>query len=462
MVSQKILRLSLVFILIIISLAGCSKSRPTGASSPAAAETLPRSDASGASQGAEPVKGAVTIWTNLRENSFEIAQRERFKQKYPNITLNSIIRSEDAGNDFMTTFLAGNAPGYCETGQPTLSRFIYSGATIPLDGYIAEWEDIGNIRKDMLDNFKADGIQYAIPMDSYVMVLVYNKRMFAEAGIENPPTTWDELLEDAKLLTKPEKQQWGLNLLLSQWAEWWFECFVWQAGGDLTKEKPDGTVELTFTDPAVEKAITFYRRLVAADVIQPDLTLDYNNMQKQFAEGRAGMTLCGSDGISTFVSAWGMNPDDIGYAPLPKGPNGQEITLMGGNCAFITAGQSPEDEAAAWTWLTFKMSKEEQEERIRYDAVNNAVSPLLRVRNDIDYESLGKVNPELQAVVDRLIEFGRLEFYAKGIVGGYVNSAVQKTVFNPGADIYTEFRAAQDLAYKEAANQFNDQIRNGK
>ena len=42
--------------------------------------------------------------------------------------------------------------------------------------------------------------------------------------------------------------------LLAEWTEWFFQYYVWQAGGDLTKENEDGTAELTFTDPAVIEA----------------------------------------------------------------------------------------------------------------------------------------------------------------------------------------------------------------
>lgn len=451
MVLKKILSFALVLVMAIGAFSACGTAQPSANASPA-----PSAGSAG-----DAVTGSLTMWISSASSTFDTEQRERFAKKYPNIKLNVEIRAQDAGNDFMTAFAAGNAPGYSETGQSTVSRVIYAGATAPLDDFIAKWDDAKNIKTEMLNNFKIDGKQYAIPMDSYVMVLTYNKRLFEEAGIKNPPATWEELLECAKLLTKPEKQQWGMNLLVSQWTEWWFEYFVWQAGGDLTKENPDGTLELTFTDPAVNKAVDFYRQLIAAKVIQPDLTMDYGNMQQQFAHGNAAMTLNGSDAIGNYVN-WDMDPEECGYAPLPKGPSGEEITQMGGNCAFITAGQTPEDAAAAWAWLTFKMSKEEQELRVKKDAASGSVPPLIRFRNDIDYTSIGAVSPDFQSVVSLLTKSARLEFYGKGIVGSYVDSAVRKTVLDPNADVTAIFQEAQDLAYREVANQFNDDVKASK
>ena len=47
-----------------------------------------------------------------------------------------------------------------------------------------------------------------VPLYSLATRLYYNKKLFADAGISAPPTTWDELVADGKKLTKGE--QWGL------------------------------------------------------------------------------------------------------------------------------------------------------------------------------------------------------------------------------------------------------------
>ncbi len=47
----------------------------------------------------------------------------------------------------------------------------------------------------------------AVPLYSMAYALYYNKKMFADAGIEKPPATWDELAETGKKLSKNGK--WG-------------------------------------------------------------------------------------------------------------------------------------------------------------------------------------------------------------------------------------------------------------
>lgn len=399
----------------------------------------------------------LTHWvTSGMQTDQNLKKEERFKEKYPNIKLENVMVTEDQLSQLASAFASGTNPDFGEVGQPDMAKYAYAGMAMELDGFMENWDDLKNFSQEALENFKYSGKQYALPSYSYTMNLFYNKPMFEEAGITEAPKTWDELLETAKKLTIPEKGQWGFNLLVSQWTEWWFEYFVWQAGGDLTKENNDGTIALTFDDPAVETAVDFYRQLIDAKVIQSDLTLNYENMQKEFANGHAAMTLMGSDGVKQFTG-WGMKVEDIGMAELPVGPSGEKVTQLGGQCGFIFSNIDEETAQAAWTWLTFDRSKEEAEWNLKDGAELGSATPTVQIRNDVDI-SLGKIDPEYQAAVDASLPYARLEFYGKGVVGTYVDAAVQKTVLDPDADVKTIFQEQQELAQKEAVDSFNEDI----
>lgn len=61
----------------------------------------------------------------------------------------------------------------------------------------------------MHKNAQVMGTTYAIPFHNSTPILYYNKTMFDQAGIKQPPQTWAELLADAKKLTDESKGQWG-------------------------------------------------------------------------------------------------------------------------------------------------------------------------------------------------------------------------------------------------------------
>ena len=77
--------------------------------------------------------------------------------------------------------------------------------------YIEKYKDHLVEQRNMVN-----GKTYRLPLNATTYGLIYNKDMFRAAGIvdENgeptPPETWDELVDYAKRLTNPDKQEYGI------------------------------------------------------------------------------------------------------------------------------------------------------------------------------------------------------------------------------------------------------------
>jgi multiple sugar transport system substrate-binding protein len=71
-----------------------------------------------------------------------------------------------------------------------------------LDGYIKPEFDLPDFEETLLNTFKHNNHIYGLPKDYSTLALFYNKKAFANADLENPPTTWEELRSYAKKLTK--------------------------------------------------------------------------------------------------------------------------------------------------------------------------------------------------------------------------------------------------------------------
>ena len=117
------------------------------------------------------------------------------------------------------------------------------------------------------------------------MLFGYNKAL-AEAGLEEAPKTWEEALEYAKKLNNPILRLQATLLWQRNGQNSSPEYYVWQAGGDLTKENEDGTAELTFTDPAVIEAAKSTEQLKSEGVLQSDMTLKFGDLTADFAMGK--------------------------------------------------------------------------------------------------------------------------------------------------------------------------------
>ena len=90
---------------------------------------------------------------------------------------------------------------------------------MPLDDLIAADGDEGKAYIDdflsgFMEDSYVDGKIYSIPFQRSTEILFYNKDAFKEVGLdpEKAPATWDELVEDAKLLTNENRYGVGIAL----------------------------------------------------------------------------------------------------------------------------------------------------------------------------------------------------------------------------------------------------------
>ena len=430
------------------TLAGCSGGTGNSAGTSSG-------DTSNPAAGGEQVE--LTLWyPSTALTDLEISLQEEFMKQHPNITINNVIREGDPGNDFYTAVAAGNAPDMVPASFTVMDKYMKAGILEPLDKYLDAWDEKDAFDQQYLDMFTTENGLMGMPAWTGAFFLGYNKALFAEAGIENPPTTWEEALEDAKLLTDPSKQQFGYAVLSAEWTEWFFQYYVWQAGGDLTKENEDGTLELTFTNPAVIKAGEYYQELRNSGVLQPDLTLNFSDLRDKFAQGKIGMMPFAADWIPACIAS-GMKLEDIGLAPFPAGPSGESVTTDLGQCYVINAKTTQAKKDAAWEWIKFLLSVDTLNKRAEDMVATGSAYPITYLRNDFDIIEKTGMPDEYREVIEAA-KGGRLEFAGKAIVGAYVDRAVQNILSDPNVDIQTEFENAQAAAQSEVVDEYNAEI----
>ena len=417
-----------------------------------------------ASKGAEAQKDQnqteqveLTNWTtSTYMTDFQKSLDEEFMKLHPNIKINNVVKEGDPGNDFYAAVAAGNAPDFVKASFSVMDKYMEAGILEPLNSYFDAWEDKGAFDPVYTERFTKDGKLQGLVSWSAAFYLGYNKPLFEQAGIKEAPKNWEELLADAKKLSKPEQQQIGFSTLTAEWTEWYFQYFVWQAGGDLAKEDKDGKLTLTFTDPAVIKAGEFYKKLKQEGVLQSDLTLKFSDIQDLFAQGKIAMMPFAGDWVSIMVSK-GMKPEDIGLALLPAGPSGKSVTTDLGQCYVINAKTSQAKKDAAWEYIKFMLSKGTLEKTAKNMDETGGVNPMIFSRTDFNLSDYTQMPKEWESVIEAS-KGGRLEFPGKGLVGSYVDRAVQNILTNPNVDVQKEFQTAQDNAQQEVVNAYNAKL----
>jgi multiple sugar transport system substrate-binding protein len=129
-----------------------------------------------------------------------------FEVQHPSIKVKYEVIA-DQYMDVIKTRLVGEAAPDVFYLDALEAPFLMSQDVLePLDGYIKPEFDLPDFEETLLNTFKykinSKNSIYGLPKDYSTLALFYNKKAFANAGLENPPTTWEELRADAKKLTK--------------------------------------------------------------------------------------------------------------------------------------------------------------------------------------------------------------------------------------------------------------------
>ena len=453
---KKVLATMLCLSMAATALAGCGSDAPADTTQTPSAESSDSSTEKTDTTETEKEPVELTIWLSSRnQDDWAASMEEKFLAEHPWITLNKVVKEGDPGNEFYQAVASGTAPDLVNCSFTMMNSYMAAGILEPLNVYTSSWDEWENFTQEYVDMFTRNGAVYGIPSTVSPMLFGYNKALFAEAGLNEPPKTWEEALEFAKQINDPDNQVSGYATLAAEWTEWFFQYYVWQAGGDLTKENPDGTAELTFTDPAVIKAAEYYQQLKSEGVLQSDLTLKFGDLTTNFALGKIGMMPFASDWVTDAVSN-GMDPDDLGLCLPPAGPSGEQTTAIAGTCYVINTKTDQAKKDAAWEYITFYTGREYLSSFFENSATKGALSPVIIPRDDMSVTDFYEFPEEYKEVLEAAKSVGRLEFYGKADFGSYVDRAVQKILTDPNADPETEFSEAQKLCETEALSSFNE------
>jgi sn-glycerol 3-phosphate transport system substrate-binding protein len=278
-----------------------------------------------------------------------------FQAENPNITVEPVFSGGygDVKTAIQTTVEGGGEP-------PALALMLAadmldlanSGLISPLDDFIAASPDAGDMVSDYFPAFLANS-QYAdqiwgIPFQRSVVLMYYNKDMFAEAGIE-APTSWDELGTAAEALTvvNGDLTQWGIQWP-SGWPYWLFQPLAIGAGQNIVG---DSDTEVIFDNPDVVAAVQFYNDLSAKYNATPaGVQGVWPTAPTDFASGLTSMIVHSSGSLPGILEQADF---EVGVMPIPGRDAGTYATVVGGGNLYIMDGVPQEQKDAAWKFIEF-------------------------------------------------------------------------------------------------------------
>ncbi len=128
-----------------------------------------------------------------------------FEAANPGITVKmTTFPYDDYRTKVAAAIPAGQGPDVVQLFYGWLNDYIDAGLIQPLPDDMFPPDKIDAEFFPMVQAMKRDGKYMALPTAVRALALFYNKSCSTEAGIDTPPATLDELVADAKKMTKTD------------------------------------------------------------------------------------------------------------------------------------------------------------------------------------------------------------------------------------------------------------------
>jgi multiple sugar transport system substrate-binding protein len=295
----------------------------------------------------------ITVWEGYTETEATAikALAAQFNAEHPNITVTvqSYGNSDYALQKVLAAIAGGKPPDISYLYGSWAPNIATNPGVVDLSKMIAadpsfHWNDFWSVERQVAT---VDGRVVGIPALVDNLALVYNKQLFARAGLA-PPTanwSWTDFENAAIKLTDLSKKQFGWAYVndASEDTVWRYWAMLWQAGGSILS--PDGK-QAAFDSPAGVKALTLLRTLAQRNAIYFDN--GSGNYLGLFTSGHIGMLWTGPWDLANITGS----KVSYGVQILPGDLNHQTIS---GPDNWVMFNNGAARRQAAWQflkWLT--------------------------------------------------------------------------------------------------------------
>jgi multiple sugar transport system substrate-binding protein len=220
----------------------------------------------------------------------------------------------------MTAIAADSAPDIATLDRLAVGGWAARGALESLDPFIAADNfDFNQYYNATREEAMYEGSVYALPRDTDLRVMYYNRDMFRDAGLDPmvPPRTWTELVDYSKKLTDERQgrfRQLGLYPICGNPA-WLFIYALQNETNMLSADGRTATLDDPYFVEALEWVVDFYDQLGGAERVAGFTDSFGEGGQNPFLTELVAMHIAGDWIIGDIAR---FRPElDFGVAPVP-------------------------------------------------------------------------------------------------------------------------------------------------
>jgi len=219
-----------------------------------------------------------------------------------------------------------SAPDVAEIGNTDLASFVAANGLADLSAETKGWSEAADLPADLAKTVTVGDKTYGVPWWIGVRALYYRTDLFTELGLK-PPTSYAELVADAKAIRAKHKDMMGIAV----GGKYVFGAmpFVWDAGGDIATGSGGAYTSAIGSAPS-KAGIKAYTDLFSADICPPQQCVDLTGggTVEAFAAGRAGMGILGNFNRSAVEA--GAAKGKYAVVPLPGAQAGSVAPAFAG------------------------------------------------------------------------------------------------------------------------------------
>ncbi len=394
-------------------------------------------DTSGAESEAEEVDVSgvepadeITFWTNHPGGSADVENEliDKFTEE-TGITVNVVTSGanyEETSQRFQT------AQGSAEVDVVVLSDATWfpnylNGSLVAVDDLLEEAGiDTSGYVDALYEDYLYEGSHYGVPYARSTPLFYYNADHYAEAGIDAPPETWEEVAEVSQQLVDAGVANAAFAFPpQDQYPAWSRANLVWGYGGSWSDEWDFSPL----TSDATIEALEF-----AQEATGSWATVSSGSPADDFSAGAVSQIVQSTGSLGGILESAAF---EVGTAFLPGGPAGEGQTPTGGAGLMIASDSTPERQLAAAMFAAFMGNPEST-------AAFSAATGYVPVHKDADMSDVYAQTPQFQTAVEQL-ERARVQDFARLFVPGgdlQLSQTLQR-ILTTDADVTEEMEALQ-------------------
>ncbi|HEY6758918.1 MAG TPA: ABC transporter substrate-binding protein [Baekduia sp.] len=317
-------------------------------------------DAAAPSGGGSGKPVTITVWHGQNQSAAKVFNKlvGEFNASHPKIHVDSEIGAPSDGLlQKVTAALAGGKyPDMAYIFGPNVANLARSPKALDLTDAVKQpgwnWDDFYAAARTAVT---VDGKVRAVPAIIDSMAVVYNKKLFKDAGVPAPKAgwTWDDYVATAKKLTNSSKGVFGTGWPATgdEDTVWRIWPMVWSAGGDVLSA--DGR-SVGYAGASGLKALTTVQQLQQGKTAYLDKTTGTEQLYRVFNNNRMAMVPTGPWALPDIITA----KVDYGVVPMPT-YGGQPVTIAGPDTWMLF--NNGDDRAKAATTFAQWLSQPEQD-----------------------------------------------------------------------------------------------------